>query len=123
MRLKKYKQTKVLLLKIFIAQQKNKFDLKLKLRKIDLTFLCFLWKSGYILGFTCLIANMYNIFLKKHFKQYSIKFVTQCLNFKTVCLYKSFSIIKTPIIVSSKGLLSFGNYKKNIGGFLLCDLI
>ena len=122
MLLKKFKTSKALLLKIFILQQKNKLNFNIKLKQSDLIILSFLWKNGYILGFTCLKLNIYTIFLKKQFKQFSIKFFESKLTYKELTRINQVSILKTPITLSSKGLNSNSFYNKNIGGFLLCNI-
>lgn len=120
MKLKKFKTSKIILLKIFVLQQKNRLSFNLELKQADLTLLSFLWKNGYILGFTCLSASIYTIFLKKQFKQFSIKFFESNLSNKTLRKRNQAPIIKTPIVLSHKGLLLNPLSNTNIGGFLLC---
>lgn len=120
MKLKKFKASKLLLLKIFILQQKNRLSFNIKLKRTDLALLSFLWKNGYILGFTCLKATMYTIFLKKQFKQFSVTFFESKLNSKS--LKKQASMLKTPVVLSNKGLFLNSLYNQNIGGFLLCHI-
>jgi hypothetical protein len=120
MKLKKLKTSKLLLLKIFILQQKNRLSFNIRLKRTDLALLSFLWKNGYILGFTCLKATMYTIFLKKQFKQFSVNFFESKLNSKSLHKQNQTSMLKTPIVLSSRGLIFNSLYNKNIGGFLLC---
>ena len=95
----------------------------LNYEKKDLALLCFLWKNSYILGFTQLVSNTYTIFLKKHFKQFSVNFIERKLSYKKLSLYNTcVSFTKTPIILSSNGLLSPTLITKRIGGLLLCDI-
>jgi ribosomal protein S8 len=54
---------KLLLSKIVLAQQSQKFFLNLKISYVDLTFLNVLWKNGIIYGYNK-INNNYNIILK-----------------------------------------------------------
>jgi hypothetical protein len=122
MRLKKFKASKSLLLKIFLLQQKNKLNLNIRLKQLDLPLLFFLWQSGYIVGFTCLKANYYTVFLKSQFKQFSIKFFESALSYKLLCKLNRAPITKTPLVLSDKGLLPAFSSNKNIGGFLLCDI-
>jgi len=122
MRLKKYKTVKILLLKIFIAQQKNNLRLTLKLRVIDLVSLFFLWNLGYIVGFTRVSLNYYTIFLKKQFKQFSIRFFDNKISSKVISFNNPASTIKTRILFSTKGLKSNNLCSYNVGGFLLCDI-
>ena len=122
MRLKKYKTVKILLLKIFIAQQKNKLRLTIKLRVVDLTSLFFLWSMGYIVGFTRVDLNYYTVFLKKQFKQFSIKFFGNKLSAKAISFTNYASTIKTRIVFSPKGLKANSLSSHNVGGLLLCDI-
>jgi len=122
MRLKKYKTVKILLLKIFIAQQKNKLKLTIKLRVVDLTSLFFLWNMGYIVGFTRVGLNYYTVFLKKQFKQFSIKFFGNKVKATALSFNNYASTIKTRIIFSTKGLKANSLFSHNVGGFLLCDI-
>lgn len=120
MKLKKFKTSKILLLKIFVLQQKNRLSFNLKLKQADLALLSFLWKNGYILGFTCLRINIYMIFLKKQFKQFSINFFESTLSNKLLRRRNQTPIVKTPIVISNKGVFLNSLFNKNIGGFLLC---
>lgn len=122
MRLKKYKAFKILLLKIFISQQKNNLQLTIKLKSGDLMLLFFLWSLGYIIGFTRVNFNFYTIFFKKQFKQFSVRFFETKVCSKTLFFYNHTSTIKTQVILSSKGLKTNSLYAQNIGGFLLCDI-
>ena len=122
MPLKKYRTVKALLLKIFIAQQKNKLALTIKLKLTDLMLLFFLWNMGYIIGFTSVNLNQYTIFFKKQFKQFSIRFFENKLSAKALSFYNHAATIKTQIVFSSKGLKTNKLYSHNLGGFLLCDI-
>ena len=84
--------------------------------------LVFLWKAGYILGFTSLSSGFYTLFLKKQFKQFSINFLENKLNSKKLNLYNRYAIVGTNIIISNKGLQSSNYFGKDIGGFLLCNI-
>ena len=123
MKLKKFKTSKILLLKIFVLQQKNRLSFNLKLKQADLALLSFLWKNGYILGFTCLRTNIYMIFLKKQFKQFSINFFESTLSNKLLRRRNQAPIVKTPIVISNKGVFLNSLFNKNIGCFLLCYIL
>lgn len=123
MKLKRLKHIKVLLLNIFIAQQKNRSDLKIKLKKLDTLLLSFLWKNGYILGYSCLEWNWYHIFLKKHFKSYRLKFIGKKVNYKDIKSYQNSVIQKNYIIASNLGFINYNcKFMKN-GGLLLFNII
>jgi hypothetical protein len=122
MRLKKNKAAKVLLLKIFIAQQKNKLRLKLKLKPSNLRLLFLLWNLGYIIGFTRVALNYYTIFLKKQFKQFSIRFLENNLTSKMLSFYNYGSSIETQILISFRGLKASSLDYYTATGFLLCAL-
>jgi len=122
MKLKKYNIIKIILLKIFISQQKNKLSFNIQLRLLDLTVLFFLWKTGHILGFYKKKSNLYKIFLKKHFQQFSMQFLGCKLSYKKFCLYKHRRLVSTSVILSSHGIISNNMLNKNIGGLLLCNI-
>ena len=122
MKLKKLKSTKILLLKLFVLQQKNKLNFNIALKQGELLLLIFLWKSGYILGFSCWYQNVYTIFLKKQFKQFSANFFECNLNSQTLYSHYGNHLVSTPVILSPNGLQFNKLFNKNIGGFLLCNL-
>lgn len=122
MRLKKYKFIKFILLKIFVLQQKNKLNFNIKLKTQELATLIFLWKNGYILGFTSLNSHFYSIFLKKQFKQFSIQFFEFSVKSYSSKLSRQSTIISTSLLFSHKGLEVSNIFSKNIGGFLLCSI-
>jgi len=122
MRLKKLKSNKILLLKLFVLQQRNKVSFNVTLQQYDLSLLISLWKSGYILGFTCIHKNIYTIFFKKQFKHFSIEYFERNLNSKALCSYYKAQIVNSPIILSKKGIQSGNLSYQSIGGFLLCNI-
>ena len=122
MKLKKIKKYKFILLKIFVLQQKNKLKFNILLKQSELMLLVFLWKTGYILGFTFLSSGFYTLFLKKQFKQFSINFLEHKLNSKNLYIYNKYAIVGTNIIICDKGLQSSNYFGNNIGGFLLCNI-
>jgi len=120
--LKKIKHSKALLLKIFILQQKNKLRFDVRLKQLDLVFLSFLWENGFILGFCFKKLNVYTIFFKKQFKQFSIQFFEEKLKSKYFKIYNQASITSTPVVFSNNAFNQKNLLNKNVGGFLLCDI-
>jgi len=118
----KLKNNKILLLKLFVLQQKNKLFFNITLQQHELLLLISLWKSGYILGFTCRYKNVYTIFFKKQFKQFSIEFFEYKLNFQAICSYHKTNIVNSSVILSSKGINLSNLLFQSIGGFLLCNI-
>jgi len=105
-----------------LHSKKNKLKLTIKLRVVDLTSLFFLWNMGYIVGFTRVGLNYYTVFLKKQFKQFSIKFFGNKVKATALSFNNYASTIKTRIIFSTKGLKANSLFSHNVGGFLLCDI-
>lgn len=122
-KIKKFKLIKSLLLKIFILQKKNRLSFNILLNKSSLSIIIFLWKAGFILGFTLLTEKTHTIFLKRQFKEFYIKFFELKTNYKWLCKFKQETpTISTNLIFSSKGLLLSLLPKNPIGGFFLCNI-
>ncbi len=122
-KIKKFKTSKAILLKIFVLQQKNRLSFNIRLDFNNVVLLTFLWKHGYILGFTCLKSNIYTIFLKKQYKQFSVNFFEKKLQAQDLKSVNKSSSVETPIIYYTKGLKLNPLNHHNFGGFLLCSII